>query len=32
MVGELGGLSGGVSSKGLVGEDDGFDRSQRFES
>lgn len=32
MVGELGGLGRGVGSKRLMGEDDGFDQSQRFES
>ena len=31
MVGELGGLRGGVGCKGLVGEDDGFDQRQRVE-
>ncbi len=28
MVGELGGLTGGGGSEGLVGKDDGFDQSQ----
>lgn len=31
MVGELRGLSGGIGSEGLVGEDDGFEQSQRIE-
>ena len=32
MVGELRGLRGGIGGEGLVGKDDSFDQSQRFES
>ena len=31
MVGELRGLGGNIGSEGLVGKDDGFDKSQRSE-